>query len=362
MHRSNGTTLGLVLTILERSDQTVGALEYHADIIMMREILLKPKKAKTCKIRNFTQLRTDRPIPTLTNIEATACSLSMAGHGIMILVSVYLPPKKKLLWSDLEVLFALGDAVILFGDFNSKITHWNCNHSNRSGRKMVQLTEELHFDIITPLTPTRYPSNENHRSDILDITLVNALGLKVSCIETLQCLSSDHPPVIMRLGSLTEEIDTSNLNTIPNDIVSTYDVDEAIGALTNHVNVVVENSSRVVPANSDHNELPRDVNELKRAKNAAVRRASKYPTCENKSHARAFRRYWGLAKAFKTEGYVPTSTLRKPDNSIAFDDHEKDDTLADSIEQKYFDNPPHKEEVRQSLLPTKRRSGTNNTL
>ncbi|GBP47230.1 hypothetical protein EVAR_20234_1 [Eumeta japonica] len=98
------------------------ALEHRADKIMVQETLLKPKNPKTCKIKTFTQLRMDS-IPPLTNTGAIACRLSMTGHGILTLVSVYLPPKIKLLRSDIEVLFALGDAVILFGDLNSRSTH-----------------------------------------------------------------------------------------------------------------------------------------------------------------------------------------------------------------------------------------------
>ncbi|GBP82208.1 RNA-directed DNA polymerase from mobile element jockey [Eumeta japonica] len=232
-----------------------------------------------------------------------------------------------------------------------------------NGRKMETLAADLHFDIITPLTPTHYPNDVNRRPDILDIALLKGVALKLSCIETLQCLNSDHRPVLMRLGSLTgdcpptvktitnwqkvstalEEIDTPMLNNIPNDIVSTDDIDNAIGALTNHIRTVVDDSSRTVPANSDRKELPRDVKELIRAKNAALRRASKYPTCENRSEARILQRksqsFWGLAKALKTEKAVPTPALRKLDNSIAFDDREKAECLADSIEQQCSENP-----------------------
>ncbi|GBP67557.1 RNA-directed DNA polymerase from mobile element jockey [Eumeta japonica] len=183
------------------------ALEYKADIIMVQETHLKPHFRNSCKISNFILLRTDRqgapkggtaiyynralyccPIdtPQLTNIEATACRLSMTGHSIIILVSVYLPPKKELLRSDLEALFALGDAVILVGDFNSKSSNWKCNYTNRNGREMEALAESLHFDIVTPLTPTHYPNNINHRPDILDIALMKGVTLKLSCIEPLQ--------------------------------------------------------------------------------------------------------------------------------------------------------------------------------
>ncbi|GBP16259.1 Probable RNA-directed DNA polymerase from transposon BS [Eumeta japonica] len=62
-------------------------------------------------------------------------------------------------------------------------------------------------------------------------------------------------------------------------------MDNAIDALTNHIRTVINGSSQTVPANSDRKELPRDVKELIRTKNTALRRASKYPTCENRSHA-----------------------------------------------------------------------------
>ncbi|GBP84449.1 RNA-directed DNA polymerase from mobile element jockey [Eumeta japonica] len=118
----------------------------------------------------------------------------------------------------------------------------------------------------------------------------------------------------------------------------------------NHIRTVVENSSRTVPAKSNRRELPRDVRELIRDKNADFRRAAKYPTCENMfqrvlSSVRNenwndlmveispnHKAYWGLAKALKTEGAVPTSALKRPDSSIAFDDREKAECLTDIIE------------------------------
>ncbi|GBP43087.1 RNA-directed DNA polymerase from mobile element jockey [Eumeta japonica] len=129
------------------------------------------------------------------------------------------------------------------------------------------------------------------------------------------------------------------------------------------------NSSRTVPAKSDRRKLPRDVSEVIKAKNAILRRAGKYPTCENKSHAHALQQispshqaYWGLVKALKTEGAVPTPALRKPDKFIAFDDREKARCLADSMEHQCSENPPYdlehvrrvEEEVRHRVsLPPK---------
>ncbi|GBP62762.1 RNA-directed DNA polymerase from mobile element jockey [Eumeta japonica] len=294
---------------------------------MVQETHLKLIRSKACKIRNYTQLRIDIQdapkggttlyynrslyccpidITPLTNIEATACRLSSRPWYSDL--SISLPPFNERIASErLKILFALGDAVILFDDFSSKNTNWNCNYSNRNGREMLDLAGDVHFNIVAPPTPTHYPFNDKRRPDVLDIALMKGVALRLSCIETLQCLNSVHRPVLMRLGSLTEdcpplnktitnwqkvstvleESDTPILNNILNDIVSTDDIDYAIGAFTNHIRTVVDNSSRTVPANSDRKELPRDVSELIRAKYAALRRADKYPTCENKSHARA---------------------------------------------------------------------------
>ncbi|GBP62890.1 RNA-directed DNA polymerase from mobile element jockey [Eumeta japonica] len=163
----------------------------------------------------------------------------------------------------------------------------------------------------------------------------------------------------------------------------------AIGALANHIRIVVDDSSRTVPVNSDCKELPRGTRELIRAKNATLRRANKYPTCKNRSYARTLQRkvrdrmqevrndnwsdlmveikpshkaFWGLAKALKTEKAVPTPALRKLDNSIALNDRENAEYLADSIEKQCLENPAFdvehvrrvEEEVRRRIsLPPK---------
>ncbi|GBP39346.1 hypothetical protein EVAR_24327_1 [Eumeta japonica] len=114
--------------------------ENSIDIALVQETYLKPNRPKACSIAGYVQLRTDRTysskgyrsvlqtlptlwpinIPPLTNMEATGCRLAMTGHSTLVIVSVYLPSPKRLLQRDLRALFALGDAVILFGDFNCK--------------------------------------------------------------------------------------------------------------------------------------------------------------------------------------------------------------------------------------------------
>ncbi|GBP89030.1 RNA-directed DNA polymerase from mobile element jockey [Eumeta japonica] len=116
--------------------------DYGIDIALIQETFLKPNRPRACTIAGYVQLRTDRThasrggtalyysrslhccpidIPPLINMEATGCRLAMTDHRTLIIVSVYLPSPKPLHRRDLKALLALGDAVILFGDFNCKI-------------------------------------------------------------------------------------------------------------------------------------------------------------------------------------------------------------------------------------------------
>ncbi|GBP03898.1 Probable RNA-directed DNA polymerase from transposon X-element [Eumeta japonica] len=160
-----------------------------------------------------------------------------------------------------------------------------------------------------------------------------------------------------RVSTGLEKIDTPPLNSIPDDIRSTEEIDHAIGALTSHVRTVVEKCERKVPASSDHRKFPPDIFELIRAKNKALRRASAYPTPEYRSRARALQRevkarvqefrneswsdlmeeirpshkaFWKITKALKTEGYTPIPPLKRPDGTTALDDAEVAECIADS--------------------------------
>ncbi|GBP06035.1 hypothetical protein EVAR_3276_1 [Eumeta japonica] len=121
-----------------------------------------------------------------------------------------------------------------------------------------------------------------------------------------------------RVSTALEEIDTPNLNSIPNDIASTDEIDFAIGALTNHVRTVVEESEREVPVSSDRRKFPPDILELIRAKTQLCR-ASAY------SHSRVQIQ----SASFQREVKARVWEFR---NEMAIDDAEIAECLADSIE------------------------------
>ncbi|GBP40330.1 hypothetical protein EVAR_86476_1 [Eumeta japonica] len=108
-------------------------------------------------------------IPPLIDMETTSCRLAMTGHGTLVIVSIYLPGTKQLLLSDLEALLVLGDAVILFGDFNCKNPRWGCIVSNYSGNELERLEDEQDFVIIAAPTSIHFPDDLSNRLSMLDI-------------------------------------------------------------------------------------------------------------------------------------------------------------------------------------------------
>ncbi|GBP34182.1 RNA-directed DNA polymerase from mobile element jockey [Eumeta japonica] len=235
--------------------------EYGIDIVLVQETLLKPNSPKSCTLAGYVQLRTDRTdaplggtaiyykrslqccpidLPTLSNIEATGCRLAMTGHRTLVIVSIYLSPSKKLLRSDIEALLALGDAIILFGDFNCKHTNWGCAVSNPGDHRPVLLR----------------------------------LGPPGGCPKPMIKITE-----WKRVSTALEEVDTPALNTIPDVIETTDEIDSSIGSHQPHQDGGQEVLAEV-PASVDRRKLPADALELLRTKNAALRLAYAYPSRE----------------------------------------------------------------------------------
>ncbi|GBP94507.1 hypothetical protein EVAR_86174_1 [Eumeta japonica] len=147
---------------------------------------------------------------------------------------------------------------------------------DQNEEKLDQLQDRLEFKIIAPSTATYFPYNDSNRHSTLDIALTKGVALNLNSIETLHSLYSDHRPVLLKMGppdggrpistikiadwkkvsTAFEKIGTPHLNSIPDDIRTTEEIDHAIGALTSHVRTVVEKYERKVPASSDRRKFP----------------------------------------------------------------------------------------------------------
>ncbi|GBP62926.1 Fatty acid-binding protein, liver [Eumeta japonica] len=136
--------------------------------------------------------------------------------------------------------------------------------------------------------PNRPPRPNPHHPFIF---VIKRNGMQYPLI-AIDCTSTTPVRAIRykRPSTTLEEVDTPNLNgysVIPDDIVSNKDIDTAIGALTEHMRTVVNQCQRKVSANSDRQGLSTDVRKLIRAKNAALRRVSSYPTPEYSTRVRS---------------------------------------------------------------------------
>lgn len=382
--------------------------DHQLDVLLVQETFLKPG-IKDPRIANYNIVRNDRlpsalggtliyykkslycspmdPPSGLQHIEVSVCRLGLTGHQPVVLVSAYLGPPnsgpRALCSSDLELLLNLGGAVIIAGDLNAKSPAWCSLTTNPRGRLLESLSQTLHFDIVAPMLPTHFPANVDHRPDVLDIALLKNINLGLCSIEVHHELASDHRPVVIELGSrlgqgdlapatkskmdwerLGESLKSTTspfLDSIPDVIVSSQDTVDAIDSLTGHVQQIVRDCTRRVPA-SDHLRwnLPASTRALLTEKNAAVRAYDSYPTEQNRVRLRSLQRavrsriaqlrcdrwdgfvgglepthqaFWQLCRKLKSADTVASMPpLKRPDLSLAFDDDEKAECLAVSLE------------------------------
>ncbi|CAH2108991.1 unnamed protein product [Euphydryas editha] len=375
--------------------------DYPVDVMLVQETFLKPS-IRDPKIANYHLIRNDRvdacggtviyykkslhcvPIdpPPLSCIEVSMCRVSLTGHQPVTLASMYLSPSKSLLESDIRSLLSTGSSVLLAGDLNSKHYQWNSRSINTKGRELDRLTSlpSLDFEVIAPQTPTRFPfRNSNDRPDVLDIAILRGVTLQLRTIETLSELDSDHRPVLIKLGPDTElthptkivvdwkkldtelqSTDSFTLNRIP-DTIDT--VDAAIAAadnLTSFIKDKIDGCSREIPIRPGARwELPEELKDLIRRKNAQIRAHDTYPTDDNRRQLRALQRevkarfaelrddlnsrrfgeltpshttYWTLAKRLRCDTVASTPPLLRQNLPPALDDRDKAECLADHLE------------------------------
>lgn len=388
--------------------------DHRIDVMLIQESFLKPH-VRDPKIANYRLVRNDRsrchkggtliyykgslhciPMdpPPLKHLEVSVCRLGMTGHSAVTLVSAYLPPSpntaseahaiNNAIRDDLNSIFGLSDSVILAGDLNAKHPAWNSSTTNPRGKVVFDLCSTLSFDVIAPMHPTHYPFDPTQRPDVLDIALLRNVNLRLHSLEVIDELDSDHRPVILglsprtgpadpdqppptrvvtdwgKVSDLLKSTNSPHLDRIPDNIQSAADTANAVDSLTEHVQSVLNECSREVPAVSDHRwSLPDDVRALLSEKNAAVRAYRAFPCANNKTHMRYLQRkvsnsinelreerwskllseiepthqaFWNLQRKLRSPEVSTVPPLIRPDKTFAFDDEDKAECLADSLE------------------------------
>lgn len=188
---------------------------------MIGETMLKPQT--NFQLANFVTYRTDRiskhgggtavivdakichhqiVLPPLITIEATGVEI-MTRNGPLRLVAVYCPPGVKMDTADIDRLLDSNLPTVLGGDLNAKNRAWNSRVNNTRGNALLARSRTQGFTVSGPAEPTHYQGSCT--PDVLDVAVT--MGFQQSFdLETITALTSDHLPVLMRVGDVCEPI------------------------------------------------------------------------------------------------------------------------------------------------------------
>ncbi|GFU48726.1 putative RNA-directed DNA polymerase from transposon X-element [Nephila pilipes] len=100
---------------------------------------------------------------------------------------------------DLRKIFHNKNICLTIGDFNAKHHSWNPGRIQTfQGRKIYEFARTFGLDLITPTTPTRYPTNTIHFPSTIDFGI--SKGLTNSNVTVKNELSSDHDPLLFQIN------------------------------------------------------------------------------------------------------------------------------------------------------------------
>jgi hypothetical protein len=171
--------------------------QYGVDICLLSETFLNA--GHPFRLANNVCHRTDRPtagggttilvrrgivhhsvpVPGLTNLEATALQVTLAGRPVKILAA-YISPSRPLIGSDLTACFGGGLPVLMAGDLNTKHVDWNSRLTTRRRKLLRDYADGNSCLIFGPDTPTTNPYNPSATPDVLDIAVTK--NLPFQCI------------------------------------------------------------------------------------------------------------------------------------------------------------------------------------
>ena len=134
-------------------------------------------------------------LPKFEFIEAVAVEVPLHGYKILIVV-VYIAPKKKIRIEDFNKIFHLHAKVLLMGDFNAKRVEWNCFSNNNRGNELIKLCLHYHLQLHAPEMPTHFPTRG--RPSVIDLYISKNIRCLTEPV-TFQIFSSDHNPVGIKL-------------------------------------------------------------------------------------------------------------------------------------------------------------------
>jgi hypothetical protein len=190
--------------------------QHGGDICLLSETFINPGEAFW--LANYVCHRTDRPtagagtailvrrgiahhsvpVPGLTQLEATAIQVVLAGRPVKILAA-YLSASRPLIGADLNACFGGGLPFLLAGDLKAKLVDRNSRLSKTRGNLLRDYAEGNSCLIFGQDSPTTNPYNPSSTPEVLDIVITRDLPSSVA-LTSCSTLSSDHFHVLIGTG------------------------------------------------------------------------------------------------------------------------------------------------------------------
>lgn len=265
------------------------------DIILICETKLNPHTQ--LKFKNYHIYRTDntprpgtpahggtaifvhrriihRHIHLATTMPSTSIEISI-GHDLIQISAIYKSPNNQLLTSDLDLITHGNEWFIAAGDLNAKHPLWNSRCANTAGNILYHHVTQSDYSILSPDSPTFFPSIPHHRPDVLDIALVKLPSQSIQ-ITNLNELSSDHNPLLLNITDSpissnppipSRRINWKKFTTLldqqfqtQNPTINTkQEIDEAIDFLTSKTLSTLEKSSSTITRKKTNLTLPPEI-------------------------------------------------------------------------------------------------------
>lgn len=401
---ANGTVLAYREEIIEFLH------DYNLDVFLINETWLKP--SRNLRIPNYNIFRDDRTSNkgggtaifvksnidhclahsfSSDNIESTAVKINTSSGPIKF-ISVYSPPKRQLITSELDSLLSENVPTIIAGDLNAKHGSWNSQYDNKKGRDLAKYALSNSIAIDAPDLPTLQPPNG--RPDVIDIIILKDTS-HVHSLKVLHDLASDHSPILLTLTGGSNPLIPHNptrkkikwpklielLNSatiVPTSIPDEESLNTATSTLINSIKSCINEASVDIPNDTSRHGIPEEIKDLIREKNLIRKEWQKSCNPIVKMHYNRLSRevrdalsdfrnerwhefisslendraaYWKLSKTLR-KPKTRISPLQGP-NGVVYSTADKAEAFADSLEAQFTPITDHDDPSFVSMVDSK---------
>lgn len=98
-------------------------------------------------------------------------------------------------------------STIIAGDIKAKNTSWNSSRTNSAGDSLERyLDNRTDSKVTAPETPTHYPDNSNHTTDVLGIAILKIGSLQYYLENLTNEISSNYTPILLDILMQSHQI------------------------------------------------------------------------------------------------------------------------------------------------------------